>query len=151
MGMKSGLLQLYNWTHGAICLVPKGSRLGFASNCIKALLTCGYFCIFFYGEKSASFRYQAPLHSNCSFLSWLVSGGTKPSLPDRATLLSKSFDFLQPSLDDLEISGESSACWCKKRTIGLTSKGIQGFYIGENGSDQGLDLDHPIPTWKQFQ
>lgn len=120
--MKLQLLQLHNWTHGAICLIPNCSRLGFASNCIKALLTC-YPCIF-NGGKSASFECRAPSHSNSSFLSWLVwGGGEEPSLPDRAT--TQQAMQLPASSDHLEIPRESPACRCQERTPGLTSKGIR--------------------------
>lgn len=43
----------YNWTYRAICLTPNCSKLGFASNCIKALLIC-YLCIF-NGKKQPDF------------------------------------------------------------------------------------------------
>ena len=38
------LLQLHEWTHKAIDFSPNLSKLGFASDCMQALLIC-YLCI----------------------------------------------------------------------------------------------------------
>lgn len=121
--MKLQLLQLHNWTHGAICLIPNCSRLGFASNCIKALLTC-YPCIF-NGGKSASFECRAPSHSNSSFLSWLVWGGGGRALPARQSNHSASHatsckfrSFRNPKrISCLSMSRENPGSDLKRNTV----------------------------------